>query len=159
MIFWDASAVVPLCLDEPWTPLLTQVLAEDPLMLVWWGSMVECWSAFARLRRGGLFDTRDEEHALFLPALPPPGRRSSPVRPCGTTLRAPCSGTLCARRMGCNWPRRSCGSTVSRSGSPLPAWIIDYGLLPNVKAFCSSHLRHLSKYPRPLSIPEGKALS
>ena len=63
MIFWDASAIVPLCLDEPWTPLLTQVLAEDPLMLVWWGSMVECWSAFARLRRGGLFDTSDEEHA------------------------------------------------------------------------------------------------
>ena len=63
MKFWDASAIVPLCLDEPWTPLLTQVLAEDPLMMVWWGSMVECWSAFARLRRDGLFDTSDEEHA------------------------------------------------------------------------------------------------
>jgi len=63
MKFWDASAIVPLCLDEPWTPLLTQVLAEDPLMMVWWGSMVECWSAFARLRREGLFDTSDEEHA------------------------------------------------------------------------------------------------
>ena len=63
MKFWDASTIVPLCLDEPWTPLLTQVLAEDPLMMVWWGSMVECWSAFARLRRDGLFDTSDEEHA------------------------------------------------------------------------------------------------
>ena len=66
MKFWDASAIVPLCLDEPWTPLLTQVLAEDPLMMVWWGSMVECWSAFARLRREGLFDTSDEEHARAL---------------------------------------------------------------------------------------------
>ena len=63
MKFWDASAIVPLCLDEPWTSLLTQILAEDPLMMVWWGSMVECWSAFARLRREGLFDTSDEEHA------------------------------------------------------------------------------------------------
>jgi predicted nucleic acid-binding protein len=63
MKFWDASAIVPLCLDEPWTPLLTQVLAEDALMMVWWGSMVECWSAFARLRREGIFQTSDEEHA------------------------------------------------------------------------------------------------
>jgi hypothetical protein len=42
MKFWDASAIVPLCLDEPWTRWLTQVLAEDPLMMVWWGSLVEC---------------------------------------------------------------------------------------------------------------------
>ncbi len=66
MKFWDASAIVPLCLDEPWTPLLTQVLAEDPLMIVWWGSMVECWSAFARLRRDGIFQTSDEEQARAL---------------------------------------------------------------------------------------------
>ena len=41
-----------------------QILAEDSLMIVWWGSVVECWSAFARLRREGLFDTRDEEQAI-----------------------------------------------------------------------------------------------
>ena len=40
-----------------------QSLAEDSLMIVWWGSVVECWSAFARLRREGRFDTRDEEQA------------------------------------------------------------------------------------------------
>ena len=66
MKFWDASAIIPLCLEEPWTPWLSQVLAEDTLMIVWWGSMVECWSAFARLRREGLFQTRDEEHARTL---------------------------------------------------------------------------------------------
>jgi uncharacterized protein len=63
MRFWDASAIIPLCLAEPWTPFLMQSLAEDGLMIVWWGSLVECWSAFARLRREGLFDTRDEEQA------------------------------------------------------------------------------------------------
>lgn len=63
MKFWDASAIIPLCLAEPWTPFLLQILAEDVLMIVWWGSLVECWSAFARLRREGLFDTRDEEQA------------------------------------------------------------------------------------------------
>jgi prevent-host-death family protein len=66
MKFWDASAIIPLCLEEPWTPWLRQVLAEDTLMIVWWGSMVECWSAFARLRREGLFQTRDEEDARTL---------------------------------------------------------------------------------------------
>src|SRR2546425_4320635 len=66
MKFWDASAIIPLCLEEPWTLLLSQVLAEDTLMIVWWGSMVECWSAFARLRREGLFQTRGEEHARTL---------------------------------------------------------------------------------------------
>ncbi len=35
-------------------------------MIVWWGSVVECWSAFARLRREGLFGTRDEEQARAL---------------------------------------------------------------------------------------------
>jgi predicted nucleic acid-binding protein len=63
---WDASAIMPRCLEEPWTPWLTQVLAEDTLMLVWWGSMVECWSAFARLRREGLFQPSEEEHARAL---------------------------------------------------------------------------------------------
>src|SRR5262249_23671211 len=59
-------ALVPLCLDEPWTPFLTQVLAEDALMVVWWGSTVECWSAFARLRREGVFQRRDEAQARLL---------------------------------------------------------------------------------------------
>jgi hypothetical protein len=63
MKFWDASAIIPLCLTEPWSAFLMQILAEDSLMIVWWGSMVECWSAFARLRREGLFDTRDEAQA------------------------------------------------------------------------------------------------
>jgi uncharacterized protein with PIN domain len=63
MKFWDASAIIPLCLEEPWTTFLMQSLAEDGLMIVWWGSLVECWSAFAQLRREGLFDRRDEVQA------------------------------------------------------------------------------------------------
>ena len=55
MKFWDASVIIPRCLTEPWSAFLMQILAEDSLMIVWWGSMVECWSAFARLRREGLF--------------------------------------------------------------------------------------------------------
>jgi hypothetical protein len=66
MKFWDASAIVPLWLDEPWTPFLTQLLAEDALMVAWWGSIIECWSAFARLRRDGLLQTREAEQARLL---------------------------------------------------------------------------------------------
>jgi predicted nucleic acid-binding protein len=66
MKFWDASAIIPLCLEGPWTPGLSQVLAEDTLMIVWWGSMVECWSAFARLRREGLFQPSEEAQARAL---------------------------------------------------------------------------------------------
>jgi hypothetical protein len=65
MKFWDASAIIPLCLEEPWTLGLSQVLGADTLMMIWWGSIVE-WSAFARLRREGLFQARDEEHARTL---------------------------------------------------------------------------------------------
>jgi len=42
MKFWDASAIMPLCVEEPWTLWLSQVLAEDTLMVVWWGAW---WSA------------------------------------------------------------------------------------------------------------------
>src|SRR5215471_7451135 len=30
----DVSAIVPYCLDEPWTPWLIQILAEDALLRV-----------------------------------------------------------------------------------------------------------------------------
>jgi uncharacterized protein len=66
MKFWDASALVPLCVDEPDSPRVNTLLEEDRAMVVWWGSVVECWSAFARLRREGLFSVDDEERARGL---------------------------------------------------------------------------------------------
>jgi hypothetical protein len=49
--FWDASAIVPLLIAEVSTRSLLALAAEDPAMLVWWGSEVECASALARLER------------------------------------------------------------------------------------------------------------
>jgi uncharacterized protein len=49
--FWDSSAIVPLLIAEASTPRLQALAAEDPAMLVWWGSEVECASALARLER------------------------------------------------------------------------------------------------------------
>lgn len=53
MRFWDSSAIVPLCFTQPASPAATDWLKEDPVMVVWWGTPVECRSAFARLEREG----------------------------------------------------------------------------------------------------------
>jgi uncharacterized protein len=66
MRFWDASALVPLCVDQPESSRAKGLLDEDPAMVVWWGSVIECWSAFARLRRDGAFSLDDEDQARNL---------------------------------------------------------------------------------------------
>ncbi|MBI3998316.1 MAG: PIN domain-containing protein [Armatimonadetes bacterium] len=66
MRFWDASALVPLCLDQPASATARALLREDPAMVAWWGSVLECWSAFARLRRDGVLLVDEEERARTL---------------------------------------------------------------------------------------------
>lgn len=56
MKFWDASAVVPLLVAEQTTPGALDLYRGDPLILVWWGTEVECVSALARLERAGDLD-------------------------------------------------------------------------------------------------------
>lgn len=63
MMFWDASALIPLCVREARTPLVRQLLSRDPVPVVWWATPVECRSAFARLRREGVFDQSQEQQA------------------------------------------------------------------------------------------------
>jgi predicted nucleic acid-binding protein len=57
VIFWDASAIVPLLVAETATRRLQILAARDPEMLVWWGSAVECVSALARLERAAALDS------------------------------------------------------------------------------------------------------
>jgi uncharacterized protein len=54
--FWDASAIVPLLMAETTTKTVQKYAADDPVMLVWWSSHVECASAIARLEREGALD-------------------------------------------------------------------------------------------------------
>jgi len=56
MRFWDASAIVPLLMREPTTATMQAVAAQDPVMLVWWATEVDCASAIARLEREGALD-------------------------------------------------------------------------------------------------------
>jgi hypothetical protein len=56
MKFWDASAIVPLLVMEPTTETMQAIVAEDPALLVWWATEVECASALARLEREGALE-------------------------------------------------------------------------------------------------------
>ncbi len=53
MRFWDASAVVSLCMSDPSTLAVRRIAEEDAAITAWWGTVVECHSALFRLRRQG----------------------------------------------------------------------------------------------------------
>jgi len=63
MMFWDASAVIPLCLKEPRTALVKRIAEKDPSLVAWWATPIECYSAFARLRREGILTKEGERRA------------------------------------------------------------------------------------------------
>lgn len=56
MKFWDASAIVPLLVEEAETARTRAAAVSNPVMLVWWGTAVECASALARLQREDALD-------------------------------------------------------------------------------------------------------
>lgn len=62
MRFWDSSALVPLLIEQPQSAGMRALMDEDPEMVVWWGTPVECASAFARLRRERAISSADESH-------------------------------------------------------------------------------------------------
>jgi predicted nucleic acid-binding protein len=57
LIFWDTSAVLPLLVQEPTTSIVRGILHDDPAIVAWWGTPVECLSAVARLEREGQMST------------------------------------------------------------------------------------------------------
>jgi predicted nucleic acid-binding protein len=56
--------VVPLLLAEPQRERLLDELERDPVMLVWWGTPVECASAIARRERDGALELADATAAI-----------------------------------------------------------------------------------------------
>ncbi len=64
MKFWDVSAVIPLCIDGEQTQVVLDIAKKDGGFVVWWGSIVETYSAFARLRRDRSLSTKDEAEGL-----------------------------------------------------------------------------------------------
>lgn len=51
MSFWDSSAIVPLCTNEPRSILAGRLWKLFPKKFVWWETSVEICSALARLER------------------------------------------------------------------------------------------------------------
>ena len=67
MRFWDASGIVPLLVRQARTRDMEHLLEQDPAMVTWWGTPVECLSALMRLVREGRLsddDVRDAERRL-----------------------------------------------------------------------------------------------
>jgi predicted nucleic acid-binding protein len=62
--FWDASAVVPLLLDEDTSDVAGALRRGDPIMVVAWVTLVECASAIARAEHEQMID-RHEAAAAF----------------------------------------------------------------------------------------------
>jgi len=64
MRFWDASAIVPLLVEEPRTPDARAALDEDAGIVTWWGTRIECTSAVVRLEREGTLTSKQAMQAL-----------------------------------------------------------------------------------------------
>src|SRR5215475_5769086 len=61
--FWDASALVPLCVQENASRQAQSRLRES-LLVVWWASSVEVHSSVARLHRQGKLRDVEKKGAL-----------------------------------------------------------------------------------------------
>jgi predicted nucleic acid-binding protein len=61
--FWDASALIPLCVHET-SSRRAQSQLRKFAPVVWWGSLVEIYSAIARLHRLGSLNDVEKLGAL-----------------------------------------------------------------------------------------------
>ena len=56
MKFWDSSAVVPLLVPEVMSRPMQKLYDDDPIVVAWWATEIECTSAIARRQRLGHLD-------------------------------------------------------------------------------------------------------
>ena len=63
MRFWDASAVICLCVEQPGAQALDALQASDREICVWWGTRTACLSALSRLLREGALDPASQDAA------------------------------------------------------------------------------------------------
>lgn len=64
MRFWDSSALLPLLIAETTSARMDGYYREDPVVVTWWGTKIECVSALARLERDGDMATDQARLAL-----------------------------------------------------------------------------------------------
>ena len=56
MRFWDTSAIVPVLVEEQWSPWARELADDGTELGVWWATQVECVAALARRERRGELD-------------------------------------------------------------------------------------------------------
>ena len=56
MRFWDTSAIVPCLVHEGTTARLESFIGDDPAIVAWWATLVECASAIRRREREGILE-------------------------------------------------------------------------------------------------------
>ena len=64
MRYWDSSALIPLLVTEEASGAMEALRRDDPAIVTWWGTSVECVSALARLERDGALPAVDVRSAL-----------------------------------------------------------------------------------------------
>ena len=62
--FWDASALIPLCCQQPQTTAARQARRLFPVLIVWWATSVECSSALRRLERAQDLTSQETQQAF-----------------------------------------------------------------------------------------------
>jgi predicted nucleic acid-binding protein len=66
VLFWDASSLVPLLIDERETNRMEEIFEADSSIATWWGTKVECASAVRRRERTGELSSMDAMQSLAL---------------------------------------------------------------------------------------------
>ncbi|MBI3028227.1 MAG: type II toxin-antitoxin system VapC family toxin [Candidatus Rokubacteria bacterium] len=70
MKFWDTSAIVAVCVQEPHSAAVKSILVTDPSVAVWWATRTECISALVRqTREGGVSPAGERRARQVLEAL------------------------------------------------------------------------------------------
>jgi uncharacterized protein len=62
--FWDSSALVLLLVTDVASKVVLHELEEDPEVLTWWATEVECASAVCRLEREGVLSPDGSAQAM-----------------------------------------------------------------------------------------------
>lgn len=67
MNYWDSCALIPLCFDgDAFAEHARTIAKNDGNIVTWWGTPVECCSAFARLRRDNIISSEEEQQCRSL---------------------------------------------------------------------------------------------
>jgi uncharacterized protein len=112
--FWDSSALVPLIVEERSSDTAGRLLTEDPELVAWWATPVECASTLGRRERAGAMDAKAVSRALsrlaqlassWTEILPSEGLRESALRlvrvhdlPAGDALQLAAALVACENR-------------------------------------------------------------